>query len=100
MINLSKFADSVVELLTGDIIETKNFATYMDHCVIIGFKYIKSGNLFVKPIESSMFGVSCIRKSDNILKMFDIKAVKRKIMVLPYAKLIYLISYASLGEKI
>jgi len=85
LVNVSKFADSFVELKNSEILEVKNFVTSRDGLILmLGYSYIRISDYFTKPINSSEFGISRIKKNSLSLSAHPVSSVLRKLMILPY----------------
>lgn len=84
-INTKLFADRFVQLQSGIIVEVKNFAVDVisnSETKIVGFDYEIINSYFSKPCLSSAIDVHEI-KATNIVSTWDIKLIKRKLVVLP-----------------
>lgn len=85
-LNILKIADRFVELKTNVIVEIKNFASYKNSVYLIGYRYSKQEHFYSKPYSSSLLNIQYIKKDKNLLEMWNIECIKRKLVVLPYQK--------------
>jgi len=85
-LDISKIADRFVELKNNIIVEIKNFAFCENSICLLGCAYNKQGDFYTKPCSSSLFDIQYIKNENNLLEVWNINFIKRKLMVLPYKR--------------
>jgi len=83
-LNINRIADRFVELKNKTIIEIKNFVTHENSTVFLGYSYSLQNDFYFKPCSSSFFDIQYIKKNNNLLEMWSINDINRKLIVLPY----------------
>jgi len=83
-LNINRIADRFVELKNKIIIEIKNFVTHENSIVFLGYSYSLQNDFYFKPCSSSFFDIQYIKKNNNLLGMWSINDINRKLIVLPY----------------
>ncbi|KYN17532.1 hypothetical protein ALC57_10181 [Trachymyrmex cornetzi] len=83
-LDISKLSDRFVELKNNLIIEVKNIASCKNSVWLIGHRYSKRDSFYSKPCLSSLFDIQYIEKENNLLEVWNIDVIKRKLVVLPY----------------
>lgn len=82
-LNISKTADRFILLKNDTIVEVKNIISNSSHIALLGFRYNKSKSFFLKPCDSSVFGINYIEKSNNEINMWQFDLFQQKLVVLP-----------------
>lgn len=82
-LNISKFADSFIELRDGTIMKIVNFASSIQTCKVhaLGYIYKRVKPLFSKPCNSSFISVNCIKDTHKIYSC-EVSMFSRKLIVL------------------
>lgn len=83
-LNINKIADRFVELQNKTIIEIKNFVFHDKSAVIVGYRYSLQNDFYNKPCKSSIFDIQYIKKTNNLLEMWPLDDISRKVMILPF----------------
>lgn len=83
-LNINRTADRFVELKNKTIIEIKNFVSHKNSTVLLGYSYSLQNDFYSKPCNSSLFGIQYIKKNNNLLEMWSIDDINRKLIVLPF----------------
>jgi len=83
-IHISKEADRFIELKDKSIVEVKNFCCYKNCTVLLGYKYRRHKDFYTKPCSSALFDIQYIQKIDNLLKMWPVTHINKKLVVLVY----------------
>jgi len=52
--------------------------------VLLGYKYRKHKDFYTKPCSSALFDIQYIQKIDNLLKMWPVTHINKKLVVLIY----------------
>lgn len=82
-LNINRIADRFVELKNKTIIEIKNFVSH-ENSVFLGYSYSIQNDFYSKPCNSSFFDIQYIKKKYNLLEMWSIDDINRKLVVLPF----------------
>ncbi|XP_051168513.1 uncharacterized protein LOC127286199 [Leptopilina boulardi] len=92
-LDVLKVRDSCFGLSNEDIILISNIAHHADsnETVVIGKKFQTIRNLYSKPCESSFLNEFIVSDLSN-LKMWPLKKVKRKFMIIPLNRSEYVVS--------
>lgn len=83
-INVSKFADSFVQLIDNTVIRVQNFATHMNGEIhALGVSYKSNGNFFSKPCPSNFVNIFLV-KTTGKFGSWNVKYIKKKIFVMDW----------------
>lgn len=83
-LDITKRADRFVELKNNIIVEIKNFAFRENSFCLLGCTYTRQDDFYSKPCSSSLFNIQYIKNESNLLEVWNIDCIKRKLVILPY----------------